>query len=179
MDLRITAGEFKNRRLASLPGKELRPLSGRIKEALFSIISEIIPGAVFLDLFAGTGNVGFEALSRGASKAFLVEKDPASLRLIRKNIEILGVSDRVEMYSCDVFDFHRDLSADIIFAGPPYRPNLTSRILTHCRDSRIIRAGSLLIIQHHRKEPVEHSGYEISDSRTYGITTLDFFRLKE
>lgn len=175
-ELRITAGDFKNRKLESLPGKSLRPLSGRIKESLFSIISARVPGSLFLDLFAGTGNVSFEALSRGASRAVMVEKDSKSLGLIYRNADKLGLRDRIEVYESDVFGFYPSgISPDIIFAGPPYRGNLSSGILRHCLEAGIASEDNLVVIQHHRKEDVDNSGYRKIDSRVYGITALDFF----
>ncbi len=176
MKLRVSAGKFKNRKILSHPGKGLRPLSGRIKEAYFSIMSGRIKDALFLDLFAGTGNVGIEALSRGAEKAVFVDKNPSSVELIRKNIEAFGLECLSEVFPMDVFDFIPKETPDVIFAGPPYKDDISSDILKHCLDNRLLKDGAVLTIQHHYKEPLDYSGLIKTDSRKYGITVLDFFK---
>ncbi len=177
MALRISAGLLKNRKIKSFPGKEVRPLSGMIKEALFSILGERIKGALFLDLFAGTGSAGLEAISRGAEKAVFVEKNRSQINLIRENARGLGVEDRCTIICSDVFDFKPTEKPEIIFAGPPYRENLSGSILSHSLDSGILTGTGILIIQHHKKEKINAERAKLADSRKYGISRLDFFTL--
>jgi len=176
MALRITAGKYKNKKLKSIPGKQLRPLSERVKEALFSIINEKIKGAVFLDLFAGTGNVGIEALSRGASESVFVEKDPERVRIIEENIKTLGVEEQTKVVCSDVFNYRTGIEPDIIFAGPPYKANISSEILNHLKNFDIAGCRTLIIIQHHYKEEANSDYFNKVDSRKYGKTVLDFFK---
>jgi 16S rRNA (guanine966-N2)-methyltransferase len=92
--MRVIGGEFRHRRLASVPGLDTRPTPDRLRESLFNILAPRIEGAVFADLYAGTGAVGIEALSRGASKAIFVERGRAAVQAIRENVRSLGVADR-------------------------------------------------------------------------------------
>ena len=177
MALRITSGIYKNRKIATLPGKEFRPLSEMVKLALFSIISERIQNSYFLDLFAGTGSVGLEALSRGAAAVVFVEKEKKKVELIQQNALSIGAEADVTIHKKDVFDFFSDKKSDIVFAGPPYKDNYCTDILRHVLKAGLLGHGSLFILQHHFKEDADFSGFEILDSRKYGITQSDFVRL--
>jgi len=99
--MRIVAGKYRSRQLASLHGAKLRPTSDRLRETLFDILGPSVEGAVFLDLYAGTGAVGIDALSRGARQVFLVESHRAGIGLIRRNLESLGVASQVELLPID------------------------------------------------------------------------------
>ena len=101
--MRIVAGTLKNRRIKSREGRETRPTLERIKEAIFSIIGEKVADAKFLDLYSGTGNVSFEALSRGAKRAIMIEEDKEALRVIIENVNHLGVEEKCRAYKNDVF----------------------------------------------------------------------------
>src|ERR1051325_6755807 len=92
--MRVIAGEFRSRRLKTLPGLDVRPTSDRLREALFNVLAPQIVDAVFLDAYAGTGSVGIEALSRGAARAIFVEKNSAAVRTIRENLSSLGIEGR-------------------------------------------------------------------------------------
>src|SRR6202040_1624611 len=95
--MRVIGGEFRSRVIKSVPGLDVRPTPDRLRESLFNILAPRIQGAVFADLYAGTGAVGIEALSRGASKAIFVERGRAALQAIRENVRSLGVADRAEI----------------------------------------------------------------------------------
>lgn len=176
MTLRISSGTFKNKKLKSIPGKEFRPISDRIKLALFSIIRERIKNKSFLDLFAGTGSVGFEALSNGAANVTFVELQKKKIELININSAHLDVSDHIEIIKADVFKFYSNKKYDIIFAGPPYKMDLTADILSVVKDHDLLLPDGLLIVQHHFKEKVDHVDYNIMNTRRYGLSILDFFR---
>lgn len=178
MSLRISSGIYKNRRLKTIPGKEFRPLSEKIKQALFSILGDKINGSNFLDLFAGAGNVGLEALSKGAEFVVFIEKGRDKIELIKQNVALLGVEDIVRIVPSDVFNFHADLNFDIVFAGPPYKINLGTKILHYLRTNDIVRKESILVLQHHCKEDIDFDGYSRIDKRRYGITELDFLKRK-
>ncbi|MFW6134085.1 MAG: 16S rRNA (guanine(966)-N(2))-methyltransferase RsmD, partial [Elusimicrobiota bacterium] len=152
MSVRITAGMFKNRKLKSIPGKKLRPIAGRLKEPLFSILGKLVKDAVILDCFAGTGSVGLEALSRGAEKAVFIEKDKKAVDLIKQNVNNLGVEEKVEIINRDFFEVTENGNPKILFAGPPYRENLGTSILKHIRENKIVSDKTIIIIQHHYKE---------------------------
>ncbi len=119
--MRVIAGEFKSRRLVSLPGLETRPTPDRLRETLFSILQSRIEGCVFVDAYAGTGAVGIEAVSRGARLAILIESNRNAVEVIRQNAESLKLGTRVRIVKGSAPACGKELeSADIVFADPPY-----------------------------------------------------------
>jgi 16S rRNA (guanine966-N2)-methyltransferase len=119
--MRVIGGEFRSRPLKSLPGFDVRPTPDRLREALFSILAPRIEGVVFVDVFAGTGAVGIEALSRGAVRAIFLERDRAAVRVIRENLRSLGAEDRAEIRPGRATATLPLVTGDIVFADPPYR----------------------------------------------------------
>jgi 16S rRNA (guanine966-N2)-methyltransferase len=118
--MRIIAGEFKSRRLKSLPGPATRPTPDRLRETLFDILQTRIAGSTFLDAYAGTGAVGIEALSRGATHAWFLEKNRTALEVIRENIATLGIERRAIVVPGPVVLTIAHYSAHIVFLDPPY-----------------------------------------------------------
>ena len=132
--MRVTSGYLKNRVILSRIGKETRPTLERLKEAIFSIIGDKIENAIFLDLYSGTGNISFEALSRGAKRSIMIEADKEALRVIIENVNKLGVEEKCRAYKNDVLRAIEILEKknekfDVIFMDPPYRENLTHKTL--------------------------------------------------
>lgn len=118
--MRVIAGEFRSRVLKTLPGMDVRPTPDRLREALFSILAPRLKGAVFLDAYAGTGSVGIEALSRGASRAVFIEKNRTAMLVIRENLRSLGIEDRAEVAFGRTAQLVARHKADIVFLDPPY-----------------------------------------------------------
>jgi len=184
--VRVIAGKAKGRKLRfpKLPkGKRLRPLTGRVKEALFNILAAKIDGARFLDLFAGTGSVGIEALSRGAELAIFVEQDRKIAETLRENIEMTGFADRTEVYCLDVLKALKVIDNgggrfEIIFIGAPYGSSLLNETLVKLSETKIVDENSVVIAEHSGK--IELSGAygklcKYRDSE-YGDTVLSFYR---
>jgi 16S rRNA (guanine966-N2)-methyltransferase len=118
--MRVIAGEFRSRVLKTLPGTDVRPTPDRLRESLFSILSPHLEGAVFLDAYAGTGSVGIEALSRGASRVVFIEKNRAAMLVLRENLGSLGIGARAEVVSGRTVSLISRYPADIVFLDPPY-----------------------------------------------------------
>ena len=118
--MRVIAGRFRNRVLASVGGTSTRPMLGRMRQTLFDILQGHIEGRVFADLYAGTGAVGIEALSRGAERAVFVESRAEAVRVIRRNLEALGVQHQSDVHANAVQEVVAEIEADIFFLGPPY-----------------------------------------------------------
>jgi 16S rRNA (guanine966-N2)-methyltransferase len=118
--MRVIGGEFRSRALKSLPGLDVRPTPDRLREALFNVLATRVQGASFLDLYAGTGAVGIEALSRGAAQVTLVEADRGALKVIHENLRALGIDGRVDVRAARVTRAIPALRADIVFLDPPY-----------------------------------------------------------
>ena len=118
--MRVIGGEFRSRALKSVPGLDVRPTPDRLREALFNVLAPHISGAVFADLYAGTGAVGIEALSRGASKATFVEQNRAALAVLRQNVKALGLEARADVRQGGASALLGTIDADIVFLDPPY-----------------------------------------------------------
>lgn len=118
--MRVIAGEFRSRRLKTLPGLDTRPTPDRLRETLFNIITPLIAGTVFVDAYAGTGAVGIEALSRGAKKAVFIERSRTAVEVIRDNLHSLGLTRQAEVFTGKSLQVLDRLGADIVFLDPPY-----------------------------------------------------------
>jgi 16S rRNA (guanine966-N2)-methyltransferase len=118
--MRVIAGEFRSRRLKSLPGLDTRPTPDRLRETLFNVLATRITDCVFIDIYAGTGAVGIEALSRGARRSIFIEKNRAAAEVIRENLAALGLENRAEVYTSKAATVLERVRADIAFLDPPY-----------------------------------------------------------
>ena len=191
--MRIIAGTARGRKLFSVSKKlPVKPISDRIKQSVFDILRPKITGAVFLDLFAGTGNVSMEALSRGALKTVSAEKEIACLKAIKKNAEHLGFIDRATILKADLLKPLAWLSAysegegyDIIFMGPPYRDIkntplfFTEPVLKQIAESKLLAPKGLIVAQHHKKENFTvPETLQIIREEKYGDTTVHFLQYK-
>ncbi len=183
--MRVIAGTAKGRKLRfpKLPkGKRLRPLTGRVKEALFNILARKNPGARFLDLFAGTGSVGIEALSRGAGLAIFVENDKKIVQTLRENIALAGFSDRAEVYCLDVIKALRVIDKakgefDIVFIGAPYGSPLLGEALRALSDTNVVGDDGVVVAEHGIRDGVSDSYGKLVKFRDarYGDTVLSFY----
>jgi 16S rRNA (guanine966-N2)-methyltransferase len=170
--MRIIAGKWRGRRIKPPHDERVRPTADRVREAWMSIVSDWIPGARVLDLFAGSGALGLEALSRGAAAAEFVESSPASLRAIRENAQALGAGDEAIVHRADALRFAHGLERhafDIAFADPPYGLGLSERLA----EEWLARPfAHILGIEHRRSETMPGDG----DRRSYGDTVITFYR---
>lgn len=175
--LRIIAGELRGRRLEVPDLEDVRPTPERVREALFDILGPGSPGRRVLDAYAGSGALGLEALSRGASTAVFVEREPAVARVLRRNIEKLGLSDRTEIIEATALRAVRQTLAgerfDLILADPPYRAGEGPRFLRHALE-RLAAEGLLVIEREARAEPASEPHPPHRTAR-YGGTCLDFY----
>jgi 16S rRNA (guanine966-N2)-methyltransferase len=181
--MRVISGTAKGRKLKSVPGEGTRPVTDRVKESLFDILGADVRDARFLDLFAGTGGVGIEALSRGARQAVFVEQGRAALDTIRANLALTHLADRARIVRADVFRFlagEPDEPFDYIYVAPPQYQNLWVQTL-HALDANPawLSDDSQVIVQIHPREyeamALEH--LVLADERKYGSTLLCFYEL--
>ena len=178
--MRVIAGEAKGRRLLSVPGHTTRPIADRVKESLFNILGDRVVDALFLDLFAGTGGVGIEALSRGARGAVFVEASWKAVEVIRRNLEATALADRAKVVRQDVFKFIRkqaDIQFDIIYIAPPQHKGLWARALRALDERALLAEDGLAIAQIHPKEyeVLNLRTLRLVDQRRYGSTLLCFY----
>lgn len=178
--MRIVAGKFRGRRLEAPETSGIRPTADRVREALFSIIASRVPGALVLDLFAGTGALGLEALSRGAIRAVFVDQGAEAVRIIRANVRRLGVSDQAEVLHGDVSRFARRLAErnacfDLLFMDPPYGKGYIE--ITMPLLGVLALPHALLIAEHPAKAvpPESCAEWHHVDTRTYGDSAISFY----
>jgi 16S rRNA (guanine966-N2)-methyltransferase len=182
--MRVIAGRAKGRKLLSVPGEATRPITDRVKEALFDILSPFILGSVVLDLFAGTGGVGIEALSRGAARAVFVDSDRRAIRTVRKNLELTGLGEWAEVRRADAFQFisgWKGAPFDLIYVAPPQYHGLWAKALRKLDARPLAKDDGLVATQIHPKEyePLSLERHVLVDRRRYGSTELCFYERRE
>ncbi len=183
--MRVIAGSHKGRRLLGPVGSRLRPTSDRVKEALFSILGGRVRGARFLDLYAGTGAIGIEALSRGAQRVVFVEPNSASLQVLQANLNRCGLSQLADVHACHDTDFLRrkDLWGppyDLVYADPPYGQDCAERLLPSLGCDAIMAPDAIVVLEHATKRSVPPQVGRLTRVREYryGDTTLSVYGLE-
>jgi 16S rRNA (guanine966-N2)-methyltransferase len=179
--MRIVAGAWRGRSLIAPPGTETRPTADRVRQALFDILMHApwagrssIEGASVLDVFAGTGALGLEALSRGAERTVFVERSRPALTALRANIAACRAEDRCEVLPVDALAVPPAERANIVFLDPPYGQSLVARALTRLRSVGRVAAGSLIVAETGRDEPVPHA--DSLAERIHGAARVTIWR---
>ncbi|MDP2600189.1 MAG: 16S rRNA (guanine(966)-N(2))-methyltransferase RsmD [Deltaproteobacteria bacterium] len=179
--MRVISGKAKGRPLFGPKTEAIRPVLDQVKEAIFNILFDVTDFTV-LDLFAGTGAMGIEALSRGAKEAVFVDNLKDAVRLIGKNLDACGFADRATVLGMGADRAIRVLSRqgkkfDLIFVDPPYQKRFIKKTLRALAESPLLHPNTLVISEHHPKEmPGDIEGLSLTDSRKYGQTMVSFFR---
>lgn len=179
--MRVITGRAKGRRLVAPRGDQTRPISDRAKEALFSLLGDEIEGARFLDLFAGSGSVGIEALSRGAASATFVERGWRGVKAIRENLKLTGLEGKASVVRADVFRFVAGAEGpyDIVYVAPPQYQALWAKTLLALDAARLLASDALVVAQIFPKEyeELKLERLRFVEERRYGSTMLLFYRL--
>jgi len=191
--MRIIAGTARGRRIFSVSKNlPVKPISDRIKQSLFDIIRPRITGAMFLDLFAGTGNVSYEALSRGAVRAVMVDREPACIKNIHRNLAHLGFEERAKVLRGDILKpldwllaYSDNEGYDLIFMGPPYR-DINNKMLAfsepalkNVAQAQLLAKNGIIMLQTHKTEEFAvPDSLEIYRVEKYGDTLMHFLRAK-
>lgn len=182
--MRIISGKYKGHPLVEFQADHIRPTTDRVKETLFNKLMFEIEGTRVLDLFAGTGNLGIEALSRGAREVVFVEKHPKSIEILKKNLAKLKVpSTDYRIINMDVLAYlkgYENEAYDIIFADPPFTEKMAHKVMEYASTSKAFGAQTLLTIESERKERMEdeYGDLERYDHREFGDKILSFFSKK-
>ena len=184
--MRIISGSARGRRLLSPKNSLIRPTADRVKESLFNILNGLIAcydSCRALDIFAGTGNLGLEALSRGAAEAIFIDSHKDSVSLVLKNLRMLGFADRGRVIERDAIPALRSLEKreapfQLVFIDPPYRQGLAERVLEYLSASTLVDENSLVITEISSGEllPPAFASLTQFDRRVYGDTAIVFFR---
>lgn len=172
--MRIISGSAKGRRLSSPRGAATRPLTDRVREALFSSLGSLVHGARVLDLFAGTGSIGLEASSRGAGSVVFVERDRAALDVLRRNVGAVGLGGDVQAVDVDRFLERTDLIFDLVFVDPPYSLALASVWQTLERLEPKLEDGATVVVHRRWGEelPDDTGSLRLTDRRRYGDAAI-------
>jgi 16S rRNA (guanine(966)-N(2))-methyltransferase RsmD len=181
--MRIIAGSLKGQSLVTPRGHRTRPTADQVRIALMDTLMPFLPGARFLDLFAGAGSVGFEALSRGAGRAVFVERDADAAAALRRNVAALHVAGRTLVLPLDAARALSRLAAagerfDLVFLDPPYGAGLVEDTLLRLGSGEVLTLDAIVVAQHFTKHvPPERIGSLAAfRTRRFGETTLTFFR---
>ncbi len=175
--MRIIAGEWRGRQISAPKGDAVRPTLDRVREAWMSMVHTSLPEARVLDLFAGSGALGLEALSRGATRVDFLENDPRAFRVLRENIELLGAGERCTVHREDALAFLSKVSGgdgaetayDVAFADPPYRKNLAVELAERWLKRPF---AAIFGVEHESSESMPAGG----DTRRYGDTSVTIYR---
>ncbi|OUM88303.1 MAG: 16S rRNA (guanine(966)-N(2))-methyltransferase RsmD [Bacillus thermozeamaize] len=183
--MRVIAGEFRGRNLKSVPGRHVRPTSDKVKGAMFNMIGPFFEGGRGLDLFAGTGALGIEALSRGLEQVVFVDHSRQSIRVIQTNLRMLGLEGQAEVYQMGAeeavsFLAERNRRFDLVFLDPPYmstRESLAPAWLTQLAQGRLLAQAAKVVLEHDARVsfPDRLGVLEKVKERRYGNTTLTIF----
>ncbi|WP_289355023.1 16S rRNA (guanine(966)-N(2))-methyltransferase RsmD [Paenibacillus sp. S-12] len=154
--MRVISGTARGRSLKPVPGMGTRPTTDKVKEALFSMIGPYFDGGYVLDLFAGTGGLGIEALSRGAGQGIFVDKDPKAVEVVKHNVQTAGVANRSEVYRNDAKRAlkalaKRDIAFELIFLDPPYRLKDADELLEGMWNDGLISESAIIVVEHDSK----------------------------
>lgn len=184
--MRIIGGQARGRRIGTLRGMRLRPTADRVKEALFNILPRDFTGARILDVFAGSGSLSIEALSRGAASVLLVDSSREAARLIERNLTQLGFLDRSKIWTKPVGSALHQLGArgakfDVIFIDPPYDEGWLGKVLAAIDAGKVAAERGIVVAEHSRRERVAscYGVLALVDQRSYGDTRLSFFECTE
>lgn len=180
--MRVIAGKARSMPLKAVAGMDTRPTTDRIKETLFNMLQPYLAGCRFLDLFAGSGGIGIEALSRGASHAVFVENNRRAAACIRDNLHFTRLEQEARVLTADVLDglsrLEREEPFDFIFLDPPYGKGLEKHVLYALARSRLVKGDTWIILETAQNEPVEYTkdyGYSILKIKKYKTNQHVFF----
>ncbi|MDA8236100.1 MAG: 16S rRNA (guanine(966)-N(2))-methyltransferase RsmD [Clostridia bacterium] len=183
--MRVITGRAKGRQLKAPKGMNTRPTSDRVKEALFNVLGGKVENARFLDLFAGSGNVGIEALSRGAIEVFFVENNLKALKVIKENLELTGFQRQSQIISNDVIKAldalgRQQAQFDLVFVDPPYLKGYEQGVLDKINHYRLLAEGGILVIESSKRDQLPDEVGEIEHYRSqhYGDTCLSYYQIK-
>lgn len=180
--MRVIAGSARRLLLKTPEGMDTRPTTDRIKETLFNMLMPNLPGAVFVDLFSGSGGIGIEALSRGAAKAYFVESSPKAVACITDNVEHTHFTDKAVILKQDVFAAIRGSirdTADIVFLDPPYNQEYDKRVLKLLKDALFVSEDTLIVVEAALKtefDYVQELGFAVEKEKCYKTSKHVFIR---
>ena len=183
--MRVIAGEFKSRQLKSVDSNLTRPTTDKNKENLFNMIGPYFDGGICLDLFAGSGGLGIEAISRGMDQLYSVDKQYKAFATIKDNFKTLKIEDRAFVFKLDYFKAlqqfkDKQLQFDLVLLDPPYGLKLHQKILDFLVDNHMLNDECIVVIEDLNEEMIDVEGpFILKKQQSYGITTLQILKYEE
>nr|WP_255370396.1 16S rRNA (guanine(966)-N(2))-methyltransferase RsmD [Holdemania sp. Marseille-P2844] len=181
--MRIVAGKFRSRLIQAPKGDQTRPTLDKVKEAVFSRIGPYFDGGVMLDLFAGSGSMGLEALSRGVEHVYFVDRSPAAAAVIKANIASLQVEAQCDVWKCDSFAALRRLAGmgvqlDLVYLDPPYQKQQLHKIMQQLDALNLIRDHGQVILESLKEDEFDEAYHQLHRVKeaTYGISRISYYR---
>lgn len=177
--MRIISGSRRGKKLLEFDGNDVRPTTDRVKESIFNLIQAYVPESVCLDMFAGSGALSFEALSRGAKRAVMLDKDKRSIDIIRRNAENLGFEGLCEIRNEDAFDYAKRTGErfDIIFLDPPYNKGFIEPVLGEIVGNGLLYDGGIVVLESDDADfSEEFGGLTVLKQRKYGRTYITIYQ---
>ena len=181
--MRIIAGEFSSRRLETLPGKQTRPTLDKVKEAVFSSLGGFFDGGICLDLYAGSGAIGLEALSRGMDKSIFCDQSPKAVAIIKKNIASLGVEERTQVYTMKDLQLlellkTKEEKINLVYLDPPYDKEHNVLIIQYLTENDLLAKGARIVVEAKKEDSLPDIIGTVHKYKeaTYGITTIHYFQ---
>ncbi|MBM7564565.1 16S rRNA (guanine(966)-N(2))-methyltransferase RsmD [Paenibacillus sacheonensis] len=181
--MRVIAGTAKGRSLKAVPGKNTRPTTDKVKEAIFSMIGPYFEGGLVLDLFAGTGGLGIEALSRGMDKAVFIDLEGASIEVIKQNVQAAGMAGAAEIYRTEAVRAvkalaKRDLKFALVFLDPPYRMTDMDELMAELLERGLLEEDATIVVEHdaYHRYPQAFAQYRQIKRSEYGDTAVTVYR---
>jgi len=180
--MKVRGGKYRGARLKMKPGKKIRPATSRVKSAIFDILPHNLEGILVLDLFAGSGALGIEALSRGAEGVVFVDQSQRSTQILKANLKKLGCEDKSQVLIKKASSAINQLALegakfDLVFIDPPFDRALSSSTLAHLSQSGILEEEAIVVIRHSLREKVEerYARLVLHDQRKYGESIVSFY----
>ena len=177
--MRVDAGKYKGRRLLENKYDHIRPTTDKVKQALFVKLQFFVPEKTVLDLFCGTGALGIEALSRGASKVVFVDKDSRSVAFSKANLSQLGINNKVTRCDALVFLEKCDEKFDLILLDPPYKSGLYDKVLKKIFEKDLLNDGGIIVCEHAKEDVFDYQDFDVFDEKRYGTIMLTYLKKKE
>ncbi len=177
--MRVDAGKYKGRKFIENKYEHIRPTTDKVRQALFVKLQFFLPGKSVLDLFCGTGAIGIEALSRGAGKVTMVDKDPRSVAMTKQNLKNMKIEQKVN--KCDALVFLEGVREkfDLIVLDPPYKSGLYDKVLAKIFERDLLNDDGIIVCEHATGDEIENNDFEVFDNKKYGNITLTYLRKRQ
>lgn len=177
--MRVTTGKYRGRKLIDNKFDHIRPTADVVKQAVFNKLTFVLPGSKILDLFCGTGALGIEGLSRGAEEVVFADKDPRSIMLTKKNLQLLGVNENYKVITGDYKNVIKMLSGeqfDIIILDPPYQSGVYEDAIKKIYENKLLKEDGIIVCEHAQKDDYDFLPFNIDSEKTYGIKKITYLK---